>query len=790
MIQTSSSVSFLSNLSKLISLSLLFFVFSSCERAAPPKSYFPEVGEYAVQQRTLDLGNDFKVLSLALRPGQEDLAGLAYFRFARGAQIMSAYVSNGEAGMSDVRGELPPYFAANLRTEAAAALNVIGGEAYFLNLSDVTAARDSATVRASWPSDSVQTRLLRLLSHFRPDIILVARPTLHQQSEENWAQHCLLADLSAAVQRADTMSVNYAAGLATGPWKVARIWNEAPGGVSLPIAEVHSLWKKDYRTMAAEASRAYTSIPQQRQAWLQSGDPTYMQLWPAHVAREELQNLGLPLPPTKKLNSLERRVQRLVADARKGKSNEIMWEIASLRDSVSVLLSQPAFLESFERRRLLHWNKQLEDLRCTLLGIEVSFTLSDSVVTDRQVNYLKIDKVKGLGEGGVTSVLFGFMERGWVVDENIENKLPLRTDPPYRLLSPENLPYTFPGALHVQQANSANKGVLLFVIHQSNKREESFVYRAEVKMQYAPRFVTEVLTPIVRYFPGEELAVRLTNFSRDGVTDTLWVQHELASSSAGPFRLPGKGKTHLDTLQLYWNEPPEEGSYLLPLRIADLEVANFAARKFDVEIDRNLKVGVLAAQEQSPTVQAIRRLGLTPIVMPTHADFVQQLEGLSVLVLDRRVLTLNQSLSDLPATLTRFMTNGGRVLVLAQDAEAWNQQPLLAGLRLTATQQWDAGIAVRERTAGRLQQPNRLRPEDWQEWLFQRAYNALEVTSASALVLLEAENGSPLVVAQPEGAGGMLYVDLALQPQWLNVHAGAFRVLANLLSYRFERPAL
>lgn len=786
----------MTNTSKLVPFSQLcflliaVFIVSSCERAAPPKSYFPEVGEHALQQRTLDLGNDFKVLALALRPGQEDLSGLAYFRFARGAQIMSAYVSNGEAGMSDVRGELPPYFAANLRTEATAALDIIGGEAYFLNLPEVAAARDSATVRNNWPSDSVQTRLLRLLSHFRPDLILVARPTQNQQSEKNWAQHCLLADLAAAVQRADTMSVNYSAGLASGPWKVARIWNEAAGGIPLPVAEVHPLWKKDYRTIGAEASRAYRSIPQQRQAWLQSGEPLYMQLWPVNIALDAKLNLGLPLLPTKKLNSLERRVQRLVGEARKGKSNEIMWEIASLRDSVSVLLSQPAFLESFERRRLLHWNKQLEDLRCTLLGIEVSFTLSDSVVTDRQVNYLKIDQVKGLGEGGVTSVLFGFMERGWVVDENIENKLPLRMDPPYRLLSPENLPYTFPGALHLQQANSVNKGVLLFVIHQSNKREESFVYRAEVKMQYAPRFVTEVLTPIVRHFPGEALAIRLTNFSRDGVTDTIKVEHELASSSARLFRLSAKGTTHLDTLQLYWNEPLEAGSYLLPLKIAGLEVANFAARKFDVAIDRNLKVGVLVAQEQSPTVQAIQRLGLAPTVMRTHTDLLQQLEGLSVLVLDRRVLTLNQSLSDLPATLKRFMTNGGHVLVLSQDAEAWNQQPLLAGLRLTPTQQWDAGIAVRESAKGRLQQPNKLRDEDWQEWLFQRAYNVIEVTSAPAFALCETENGSPLVVAQPEGAGGILYVDLALQPQWLNVHAGAFRVLANLLSYRFERPAL
>lgn len=786
----------MTNLSKSAPLllfgSLLFavLVISSCERAVPPKSYFPEVGDHALQQRSLDLANDFKVLSLALRPGQEDLAGLAYFRFARGAQIMSAYLSNGEAGESDVRGELPPYLAANLRSEAAAALEVIGGEAYFLNLPDVVTARDSAKVRESWPSDSVQTRLLRLLSHFRPDLILIARPVKQQLAEKNWAQHCLLADLASAVQRADTMAANYAAGLATGPWKVARIWNETPDGVRLPVDEVHPLWKKDYRTIGTEANRAYHSIARQRQDWQESGEPRYNQLWPANVTLDPKLNLGLPLPSTKKLHSLERRVQNLVTKSRSGKSNEIMWEIASLRDSVSVLLSQPAFLESFERRRLLHWNKQLEDLRCTLLDITVSYTLSDSIVTARQVNYLKIDKVNGVGEGGVTSVLFGFMERGWVVDENIENKVPLRTDSPYRLLSPENLPYTFPGAMHTQQSNSASKSVLLFVIHQSNKREESFVYRKEIKMQYAPRFVTEVMTPIVRFFPGEELALRLTNFSRDGVTDTIKVQHELASSSAGVFRLEGKGKTYLDTLQLYWTGAPEEGSYLLPLQIAGIEVANFAVRKFDVELDRNLKVGVLSAQENSATVQALRRLALTPVSLQADADLLQQLSGLDVLVLDHRILSFHKKLSDVSTTLTNFMTNGGRVIIFSQEAEVWNQKPLFAGLQLTATHLDDAGIAVRESAEGALQQPNKLRSEDWEEWIFRRAYNSMALTATSSRVLLATENGNPLIVARAEGRGGMLYVELALQPQWLNVHAGAFRLLANLLSYSFERPAL
>jgi hypothetical protein len=41
----------------------------------------------------------------------------------------------------------------------------------------------------------------------------------------------------------------------------------------------------------------------------------------------------------------------------------------------------------------------------------------------------------------------------------------------------------------------------------------------------------------------------------------------------------------------------------------------------------------------------------------------------------------------------------------------------------------------------------------------------------------------PLLLTRKLGRGRMTYVDLALAPQWLNVHPGAYRLLANLISY-------
>ena len=90
------------------SLLIILLFFLSCQKDVASKSYFPETGRNAIYQSSIDLRRNLKVLSISMQPGQEDLSGLAYFRLGLGAKIMGAYITNGEGGESDIRGEYPP----------------------------------------------------------------------------------------------------------------------------------------------------------------------------------------------------------------------------------------------------------------------------------------------------------------------------------------------------------------------------------------------------------------------------------------------------------------------------------------------------------------------------------------------------------------------------------------------------------------------------------------------------------------------------------------------------------
>ncbi len=770
-------------LSIFVSLFILL-AFSACKREPVPHTYFPETGRYALHQRALDLANDFKVLSLALEPGYEDLETLAYLRLAKGATITSAYLTNGEAGESDVRGELPHELAGVRREEAYAALAHLNGQTYYLNLPHLPAARDSNAVRAQWPADTVRARLAKLMLSCKPDLILLAPDWQIALQAPGWRWQCFVDDVLAATENIALVSPTNDSVIHADYWRVARVLVDdgQSVGTKLPLEESHPLWKKSYRTMGTEAASRYASLQAQRWLWRQRREPSYLVLAAAWKPQDLNLLAGLPLPGTARLLGLQKCVEQLAQVATHRPAAEALWLSMAALDS-AVLLLTPHFqppLNPFEKRRALHWKRTIDDLRCSLMGVEVSFTFSDTALAERQLTYLTIQSVKGASPEGNLIVYFPHTNQGWVVNENLENKLPVRLNEPYRLLSPQGLTYTHPPARYLS-AEKLGQPFLCFVIHESKKREDHFIYRIEQRMEFAPRIVEEVVTPIVRWTPGERLVVRLMNISRDGVSDTLMVRSELAVSTPKRIRLSQKGATKVDTLALFWQKEVEDGTYLIPIQIGGITIANFAARKFEARIAPERKIGLISSLQNSPTAEALRRLRVDYAILPAT---VQRLDEIDILIIDRRALSLQPELAQRRQDFEAFVAAGGHLLVLAQDAPAWNASPLWPDMQLTASQKFDANYPLAS-VAGHplLSQPNVVSEEDWQDWLYARAYNRLAGAMLAQAEKPVSADGEALVVTRTLGQGRQTYVDLAFGPQLANVHPGAFRLLANLISF-------
>jgi hypothetical protein len=753
--------------------------------------YFPETGYAARYQRSLDARSRLTVLSISLQPGYEDFATLAYFRLARGARVISAYVTNGEAGESDIRGEYPNQLAAERRSEAVKAVTLIGGGAYFLNMPDIAAASDTGFVRARWHTDTLQARLVRLILNSRPDIILVPRDWVRGVKSPQAEVFQTL--LMRAIRRVEATKV--APKSSSPQWSVGRLLVDDGGGkgVQAPVDRVHPIWRKSYREIGDEAARAYATLAVQRQQWqVQSASAaTYEQVYPRRSRRLGTLEEGLPRALPESLGSLERQIEALSGATMKGPQlrtsvAQIIGSLTAVMDSIDRVLWQASSLTPQERAAAVRWKIGLEDLRTTIMGVQVYYSLSPSILAERQLTVLKIDSMKGFKPDKGTTIYFLGTDQGWVINESHDRQFPLELHKDYRILSPSKLEYDLPAGLAGLSRPSEGSLFMFAILRESKKREESFQYRVVVPVQFCPRFTVEVLTPIVRAIPSERVIVRLTNHTRDGVLDSVQVNDSLAFAPKRPFQLNVKDRSQQDTLILSWRRPLEEGTYVIPVKIGTEEVTRFGARRFDVRVDSSKRVALVTGLENSPTADALRRIGAAWSYLTVNPDFSRSLASYQVVVLDHRLLSLQPAIQEHRADLAQFVERGGHLILFAQDAAAWTMAPWIERLNLTATSTYDEETSVEaDSTSQLMTRPNLIHSEDWTNWLSRMAYNRVsgEALEGAQVPVKVARDGNALIVQWKKGGGTLTYVDLALHPQFLNVQAGAYRLLANLLSY-------
>ncbi|MBI2619029.1 MAG: PIG-L family deacetylase [Ignavibacteriales bacterium] len=736
-------------------------------------------------QKALEVQNSLHVLSLSLKPGFEDLAALTYLRRAHGAQIWSAYLTNGEASDHDERIEYPHERAATLRREAWQAISEIGGEVLFLNFPDFGVSEDTSFIRLFWPKDLLQQKLDGLLSKIRPDVILLNGDSEIGDSSVRWG--IVLEDVLETVRNAQRSTQDN--------WKAAKVIAYEKAGMTFPVTNKDLFTSRPYLESARSASERYRSL--RKHPVFRDGPSIahYVVAFPTSKTRRGLDS-GLSPNAPKTLRNRETGIKRLCSQiidrtktgrqfTEKQKTN-LLKTIAAELDSIGVSIAQLLRRTAGERKLLLSWKSGLEDLRNTLLGAQLYHSLSEHILTDRQLTYLSIDSVRGFSKDGKSQIYFpGVGADGWILDEKWNQWSQLRIGEPYRLVSPDGLTYDLPESVYGLQTEEYGNTLWFLVIHESAQRERSFVMKAKERVRYAPKLSIEALTPILRVVDGEELRVRFTNHSRDGFADVANVNDSLVSSQGEWFRLSKKDTSAVITMKLKWGEDIGEGNHAFAFRLGEVDVGVFLARKFETKIDTSKRVGYLSTYESGILERSLQRLGIFARRCDvTDSDY----SGLDVLFLDDRVLTLfsGPQPGTLKNRLLRFAENGGHLVIFRQDAGVWNGSPLLDELTLVETQALDAQSEfLIDSTHAFLSRPNKINDEAWVNWLDERSRQFVQVgeTEGVESPIRSSKTRQPLLVTQRHGKGRITYSAITLSKQLLNIHPGAFRLLANLASY-------
>ena len=734
-----------------------------------------------IRQRALELRNPLVVLTISLQPGDEHFGLLEELRFDRGALFTSAYITNGESGENDLGSSYPNELAALRREEATQAVASLGGKAFFLNIPSPGAVKDSSGLWRMWDRDSVQIRIMRLLSSIRPHLVILFPERFVAEPSIPWME--LKGQLRLSILRLqqpkNVQELQHLAGLPV--WEVQR----AIVGKRIPGAP------RKQRAESRNSHGRYPSMAQQFHFVAPFYSVDYSEiLYPSRSRKPKRIHQGLPLPPSASLKNLNKRIDNLTRDILNSKrlsesrKRSRLKEITSIADSVDYLIGlRYSAMRPPDQKMLLLWKEGLQDLKNGLLGISVKYTLADSVLTSVQVTTLTIDSVKSAFPGAQRWFFFPPSHQGWIINESMNNRFPLSGQTLFRILSPGNLSFNLPAQLEGLESNGIYTPIECFVVQSDSDRTNNFGVRLRLPFRFAPKFTVEVLTPVVRAVDGEKIVVRTTNHSHDGVSDRLGVSDSVVTSSQAQFRLSRKESSQTDTLTLHWKGSVPTGDHLLHVEIAGIDVANFAARAFEAEVVEDQTIGLISADGRSATYETLRRLGVVPERRRVESVTPEWLSTRDIIVLDHRIYSRDSSITHLRGSLLGRAKAGGRVIVLSQDATAWNSNPLIEGLLLRQGAMLGPDLEIHAGDGtGLISFPNAISSADWNGWMFSRAANEITVPPSADTLLSIGENRIPAVVRAKVGRGNITFVNLNLPTQWLNIHPGSFRFLANLLA--------
>ena len=744
------------------------------------RTYFPDRGPGAVHQLALDLLNPVAILYVAFQPGAEDLSTLVSLRMGNGAKVAVVYLTSGEATPSDLNGEVPYLLAGRRKDEAVALCRYLDFHPHFLNLPDPGILADSSTLERVWDADTIVARLKPALQKLKPDAVLLGFDPRETREGPPWQKYLRGVLLEAFVQAE------------RGPeaWKVKRFFLEQGGAGSLrsSAGTLHPVWRKSYRAIAEEAGKLYASLRGQRIRWSQLRSAAYRLVHPLNRGVPATFIDGLP-EMSKRMRAVEPAIIR--AAGGKGMKNPRLSDVSAGIDSLERFVRPgSARLNTGESRLLSTWRNALEALRCALLDVKITYECSDSLLSQRQLFFLRIKEVKARASTAPLEILFPQAMQsdggGWIINETKKSRFPVELPAEFRILTPEKLEFGYPTAVYGLQRPEVRLPFSFMLFHADSLREHNFAYRAEWSLGIGPRRAFEVRTPLLRALPGEPIVYSFLNFSRDPFNGQIAiVDSMLPAAVRRAVRLTGKDHLLVDTLFLPVNTSLPEGDYVFGLNISGGGGRwPVVARSFDVRIDSGRTVGLVTGIEASPLSEALRRMRV-PLADVDSVAASGAIDSLRVVILDREALTLREGAAKLLPELRGWVENGGHLVVFPQfllpektftfgdSARFDDRAPVPPG----------SALAV-DSTHPFLEGLNRVRSSDWDDWIVARASGTLHIGGAQDAEVPVRVKGThaPLLLTKRSGKGRITLVALDMISQLANVKPGVHRLLANILA--------
>ena len=780
-----------------------------------------ERGIVALDQALRDLGNPFTLMCIAAHPGDEDTGTLAYCRRKLGARIVVAFATRGEGGENAIGPELDDELGAIRTREALEACELTGSDACFLNLPDFGFSKSKEEPINTWGHDEAVHRLVKTIRRVRPDIIITG-------NEVNGYQQALISLLAEAYgAAADPARLSESE---FEPWQVSRIFertDERNAAVAIDLSEYDRVRGATFVELGSKAIQQYASQEASRETAPVTN--SYYRLLkpvpgpPLSTGASFFTGLSLSDNLSRELAPL--RVGDFPAIEAIGQTDAL---VHSLVEALVLKQSQGSARDLQERygADLLRFIRHVETLQRAIryaLGIDFQVKLSDQTVAPGE--RFKASLLVRNGSGRQLPIVLHAPKPLTAASTAVEyDESEVKTLSPgfaltqdYQYEMPGDAQPTVPHAKHLREeeyyATSLSIepfGRKLNFFLEAQIERTTITIPTTVRIDVPSRFEINV-TPefgLVKDWqsPRElNVSIALINHTSERFEGSLWiVSLALLSDDYVPtaVSLPSKGRpVRLDLkLTLPMSKPPLSPDVLIELRNAapDSRVAVASAKirvlPAGISTAEDLMVGYIQGTGDSLPL-ALNELGVSRSELSLKEIQSTDLTRFSCILIDRKAYSLKPELTRYSKPLLDYVERGGEIVVFSQRPEDWNADilrflpspyPLKLSTKRIALE--TAPIKLLEPDHALMTKPNQISEKDFEGWVKERADNLpIEWNSAYTPLLESSDPGEPprrggFLVAS-YGKGVFIYTSYSWARQLRAAHPGAYRILANIVSY-------
>lgn len=770
--------------------------------ATPAQS---EIGSGLIQlrQAVRDATNDKSVAIIATHPDDQWMLPAAYLRFRYGFRVSVILFTRGEGGQNITGPEVGDALGRIRTLETEASGRLLDCEIWYLNRLDGGYCRTGQEALDLWGRTGTTEDLARLLREIQPDIVL----TTHHPAETHGHDHGLLAVLQPAVSLARSPEF-VIDGLP--PADIRRLFRGAapePPSLSLLADAVDSDRGETYRRLAYRAFTQHHS-----QAPFRSID----ELFDPNCELITLPLDGLPKPPPSLFEGIDTLFDELAG----------VWEpsaIDALRTDIELRLTEA--VEDVPAGLL----RLALDLREQLEAVEAEPGSSLRRRLDRRIEALTRVARHAIAFGAVVELPAGsiavpgepfsftirthfvadwtddfFLESNGVGELTVDDHLPFTTTFRFdaTLTLPPHLDATSQAIFYADRYQNPLGVTIGFSIVEPGREPRIIRVPVELPIELRPAVELEIHPPKILVPDGVDsvqFAVRVRRNTQDPIDGRLAIRSSLGVQPVPLSERVFMAGEAIREFQFRLNLPPNATTMKARVRLGEWS-AELPLHRVAVSVDPGIRVGLVRGVDDTSRSLlrglAVDAVELTETVLPNR-----DLSDLDTILVDIRALRSHSAAQAGFNRLIQFARNGGRLVVFYHKDQEFNlassgfrgfpaELPLHIGKGRVTRE--DQPVTVLEPDHELFTTPNRIRPGDWDGWVQERGLYFPDVYSENYVELLgmadagfEEERGAFLF--GNVGRGEFVYCALSLYRQLKNLHPGACRLFANLVSHRRPR---